>query len=69
MQPHIPTPATFVFIIMTDPYLGGVISPSRLLGTHTTAPKQPDIPTKLPVSLSCFQADKVTTTNTHTSHI
>ena len=47
MQPQIPTPAKFLFIILTHPHLGGVISPSRALRAPTTAPKQPDIPPKI----------------------
>ena len=47
MQPQIPTPAKFFFIILTHPHLGGVISPSRALRDPTTAPKQPDIPPKM----------------------
>ena len=31
MQPQIPTTATFFFIILTHPHLGGVILPSRAL--------------------------------------
>ena len=51
MQPQIPTPATYYFIIIYHPHLEGVFSPSRALGAPTTAPKQPDIPPpkKLPI--------------------
>ena len=72
MQPQIPTPAKFFFIILTHPHLGGVISPSRALRDPTTAPKQPDIPPKMThFPYHVFKRLKWchATTNTHTSHI
>ena len=72
MQPQIPTSATFLFIILTHPHLGGVISPSRAPGAPTAAPKQPDIPPKMThFPYHVFKRLKWchATTNTHTSHI
>ena len=72
MQPQIPTPAKFFFIILTHPHLGGVISPSRALRDPTTAPKQPDIPPKMThFPYHVFKRLKWchATTNTHTRQI
>ena len=38
MQPQIPPPATFLYIILTHPHLGRLISPSRALGGPHQSP-------------------------------
>ena len=47
MQPQIPKPALFLFIILPHPHLGGVILLSRALGAPTTTPKPRDISPKM----------------------
>ena len=47
MQPQIPKPALFLFIILPHPHLGGVIFLSRALRAPTTTPKPRDISPKM----------------------
>ena len=47
MQPQIPKPALFLFIILPHPHLGGVIFLSRALGAPSTTPKPGDISPKM----------------------
>ena len=72
MQPQIPTPASFFFIIVSNPHLGGIISPARAHGGPNQSPKTArHTPQNYPISLSSFQKVKLcdASTNTHTSQI